>query len=119
MAIFPTTLSCTVSSNFKEILPETKKYIGSKTYTHKARATVDAVIDSHADMDDFTRWYITDISWGTDSFTITLPLFGVSRAWNVKLATPINIEHIGESAINRTIKMELEIQDNIDTYIGL
>lgn len=119
MAAFPTTLSCTVTSGFKEILPETTMYLGGETYTDKGRATVDALIDSHSDMEDFTRWYITDLSWGTLPFTITLPLFGVTRAWNVKLTKAIDIEHINDSAINRTINMDLEIQDDIDTYISV
>lgn len=118
MAAFPTNLGCTITAGYGEQFPKTKQYLGGSKYNYNPVVKVAAQITSHADMEDFTRWYITDIDWGTAPFTISLPLFGVIRNWNVQLTNTTDVGHGTSEVSNRKIPMVLEVLDNIDDYIN-
>jgi len=117
MAAFPTAISCVISKGFGESFPDVKKFLGNKKFVYPTTATATAVITSHENMETFARWYIDDLDWGTSEFTVILPFFGVSRAWNVKLTKKIDVKPNESGIWNRHISMELEIVDDIDDYI--
>ncbi|MDM5272075.1 hypothetical protein PGH07_07775 [Sulfurovum sp. zt1-1] len=119
MAAFPSTIACTVNSGFKDILPETIKGLGGQKLLGNANGKVTAFIKTHAEMEQFTRWYITDINWRVDAFTISLPLFGVTRDWNVRLTKTPDIKPSDKASYIRYVDMELEVLDDIDTYISI
>ncbi len=117
MATFPENIACALVDGFKDILPKTTKYLAAKKEVGKANAKVTAFVKTHADMDEFTRWYITDLDWGVNVFTMSLPLFGVTRNWEVKLIKEPDIKPSSKAAYFRDIQMDLEIQDDINDYI--
>ncbi|MDM5264675.1 hypothetical protein PF327_10760 [Sulfurovum sp. XTW-4] len=118
MAAFPSTIACTIVNGFGEELPDTKNYLGGQTFINKSKGKVTAFIKTDADMETFTRWYITDTSYMTLPFTISLPFFGVTRNWNVKFTKKPNIRPSDKASYIRYVDMELEIQDDIDAYIS-
>jgi len=119
MASFPTDITCVVTRGFSEGFPEAKNYLGEEKFVYPSTAKVTALIKTHADMEVFTRWYITDIAWGTGTFTISLPLFGVTRDWEVRLINKIDTKPNDKAAWLRDIPMELELIDDIDDYIAI
>jgi hypothetical protein len=119
MAAFPIGISCRVTNGYKENFPETKKYLGGHKHVYLPKATVKAIFETHADMETFMRWYITDLDYGVNTFTISLPLFGVTRAWEVQLLNNLNTEPNTGAANIREIQMDLKIIDDIDTYIAI
>ena len=118
MATFPTNLGCVTTNGYNESFPVTRQYLGGRKFTYPTTVNVEVFIGSHSDMEDFMRWYITDLAWGTNSFTISIPLFGVTRAWSVKIVNDINVKNNENTASIRTIPMVLEVLDDIDTYIN-
>jgi len=117
-AAFPTDISCAITEGFQEQLPSATRYLGGKSVVNPSRGKVKVIFTSHADFETFMRWYITDINYGLDSFTITVPFFGVSRAWEVKILTELDTAPNAKASYIREIQMDLEIIDNIDDYIA-
>ncbi|RLA74310.1 MAG: hypothetical protein DRG30_05450 [Epsilonproteobacteria bacterium] len=118
MAAFPSNIACSVTSGFNESFPKVNRYLGGEKYVHLSTGRVTISIESHSDMELFSSWYIDDISWGVDPFTISLPFFGVIRDWNVRLTKEINTKPNSKAVFHRYISMELEILDDISAYIN-
>ena len=113
MAAFPENIACAKTGGFGETLPFMKKYLGNtvnESYRERGKGTVSVHIDSHADMNTFTQWYNT---YGHDTFTINLPLFGVEKAWSVRITTPITTKPWEKNVSKRTIPMNLEVMETI------
>lgn len=113
MAAFPENIACVINNGFGETLPYMKKYLGNtenEAYRDRGVCKVSVHIGSHADMDTFTQWYK---NYGHKAFTINLPLYGVEKAWLVRIIDALSTQAWSKSASVRTIQMKLEVLDTI------
>ncbi len=116
---FPESLLCYVTDGFSEGFPSLEKYLGARTDQLPSTANVKVRISSHVTMEQFTRWYLTDIIQGNLTFTVNLPLFGVLRAWEVKLTNKISTTPLATKESIRYITLNLELIEDINDYISV
>ncbi len=112
-AEFPESISCVVTKGYVEKSPFRKKYLGNQFGdASPAEIGVSAITETNSDIQAFERWYLDN---GHASFTISLPLFGVERDWNVRFAAPVDTSLLGSEG--REIPMKLVLVDDVSDYI--
>ena len=117
---FPSALGCILVNgyNAKHGATEVKNYLGNKTstYTPKPTINVNVILTSNTDMAIFAAWYYTEILQGTVNFLITMPIFGVTKAWEVKLLNGLEQSLENDVTISN-VKMNLELVSDIASTI--
>ena len=114
MATFPTSIACISTAGYKEEL-DVKPYLGGNSFVDQPIVTVTVGTKSHSDMQSFMSWYINSIAYGRTNFTVSLPMFGVTRLWDARFVTKIDASL--KATTVREINMKLEILDDISQYI--
>lgn len=117
MATFPTTITYVKTSGFKEEFPESITFLGGSSFVYDPIVDIELRITNDSDFKDFLDWYISDISYGSTNFTITMPFFGVNRAWDVKICNK-PISSSSDVWDMRNIPLKLRVLDDISTYVA-
>jgi hypothetical protein len=117
MATFPENIACVPTSGYKETMPNAVLYLGGRYVPNDTIVSVNVITKTDADIESFTHWYIHDIEYGAVPFTIELPLFGVTRLWEVVLSSRLDTQLFGVSRTARNITMRLTLLDDISDYI--
>ncbi len=114
MAAFPSSIACVITEGYKEKSPFRKKYLGSNSFGTASDALIGVTVttETNSEAKAFERWYLDN---GHNNFTINLPIFGVLRNWNVRIAEPIEGAFIGKEG--RSIPMKIIVVDNIGDYV--
>ena len=66
------------------MVPKKKKYLGGKTaLVESPVASIEVFVESEVDQACFLEWWVKELNYGTESFTINLPFFGIWKDWTV------------------------------------
>jgi len=114
MAAFPSDIACIIAKGYNEELPFKKKYINRQGDAPQPLVNATALTNTDEKMVTFTRWYLDN---GDAPFTLSLPLYGLTRDWNVRIVEKITTAPRNIGAFIRDMPMKLEILDDIKSII--
>ncbi len=109
---FPSNLGCIVIDGYGVSHDGDWLGFADETLTVNETVTAEVIIKTKTEMALFAHWYYNELLRGTLSFLITIPLFGITRAWEVRMMKGLNEALVG-NGVARNIKMELEVLTDI------
>lgn len=114
---FPKGLSYILRDNYSATAPQKKKYLGGKTLLlDDANLEITVLLPSTLDTTLFLEWWITELNFGTEDFTINLPYFGITKDWLVVATNEIKENLKGGN--HRSVVLKLKIKEDIETAIN-
>ena len=117
---FPSSLGTVERKNYSGTSVQSNRFLGGKSTLNYAKVTASIYIETNADATTFMSWWMKEISYGYDIFTIELPFMGLKRYWLVKLLTDLTETHT--NCRGRTINLDLELLEEVapllDSGIG-
>lgn len=112
---FPKSLVCILVSGFNQTLKPKKNYLGGKTKVINPTGKIEVLARDNIEYGIFTEWYVNELDYGNNSFTIEAPFFGLQRTWNVKIIGDVSASN--SSYATRKAQMSLEILDDLATVL--
>lgn len=113
---FPKSLVCILVSGFNQTLKPKKNYLGGKSKIINPTGKVEVLARDDLEYGIFTEWYVNELDYGNNSFTLEVPFFGLKRAWNVKIVGDVSASN-SSSQVRKTT-MTIEILDDIATVLA-
>lgn len=112
---FPDGLACILVSGFSQTIKPKKNYLGGKSKVINPTGKIEVLVKSDLEYTIFTDWYISEIDYGNNDFTIEAPFFGLKRKWNVKIVGDVSASN--SSQFVRKVQLNLEILDDVATVL--
>ena len=113
---FPTGLVYILVNGFNQTLKSKKNYLGGKSKIINPAGKIEVLTKSDLEYAVFTDWYINEIDYGNNDFTIEAPFFGLKRKWNVKIVGDVSASN--SSQFVRKVQLNLEILDDVATVLA-
>ena len=113
---FPTGLVYILVSGFNQTLKSKKNYLGGKSKVINPTGKIEVLAKSDLEYAIFTDWYINELDYGNNDFTIEAPFFGLTRRWNVKIVGDVSASN--SSQFVRKVQLNLEILDDVATILA-
>ena len=113
---FPKSLVCILVSGFNQTLKPKKNYLGGKSKVINPTGKIEVLARDNLEYGIFTEWYVNELDYGNNSFTLEAPFFGLQRAWNVKTIGDVSASN--SSSKVRKATMTLEILDDVATVLA-
>ncbi len=118
---FPSSLGCVVTSGYGASHEGDILCFAGKSVKENEIISIEVVTENIEDVALFAYWYYIELESGALSFLLTIPIFGIVKAWEVKMTKGIN-ESILNDGSARTIKIDLklitDITSTIDDEVG-
>lgn len=112
---FPDNLVFLLDDDRKNMIPKKKRYLGKKTaLVKKPTMNVSVIIESELDQAVFLEFWVTELNYGTELFTIKAPFFGIWHDWTVSVIGDMEER---PSKGWSDIKLGLKIEDDISEVI--
>lgn len=113
---FPDGLVYILVSGFSQTLKAKKNYLGGKSKTTNPTGKIEILSKSDLEYAIFTDWYINELGYGNNDFTIEAPFFGLKRKWNVRIIDDVSASNLSQFV--RKGKLNLEILDDVATVLA-
>lgn len=113
---FPSVLGRVVTNGYEEKHKGDIWCFADESVRVKEDVSIEVIIKTLSDMTLFTHWYYNEIAKGTLSFLVTIPIFGITRAWEVKMKPGFNASLLNGATV-RNVKMELKVLDDIAVIV--
>lgn len=114
---FPDNLVCVITDGFTGTAPRKKKYLGNKaSLVDKATVSITILVRDETEAAIFLEWWVSELDYGVNPFTINVPFFGISRGWNV-LAIGDMTDYLKIGTV-REVKMKLRILNDLSEAIS-
>lgn len=114
---FPKGLSFVLKDGYIASVPRKIKGLGGRTILDDYPIiSIKVLLKTDMEIAIFLEWWTTEINYGTEDFTITVPFFGIIKNWKV-IASGETREVLGIGT-TRTIDMNLKILDDLDVAIA-
>ena len=113
---FPDNLVCVLVDGFGSTVPRKKKYLGGKNrLVDFLTITIEVLVKSEVDAAVLLEWWVSELDYGTKTFLIYLPYFGIRKKWTASIVgdMPETIV-IGKT---RNVKLRLKIYDDLSESI--
>jgi hypothetical protein len=113
---FPHALAYILISGFTSRLQQKKRFLNNKSRLEEQTAKIKVRVISDYDLSILLEWWINEIDYGYESFTIEAPFFGLNRIWNVELTNDLSL--LKENRKSNDVLLELKILDDVETVIA-
>ena len=109
---FPSMLGCVITNGFEITVLKKKRYLANKSEVNdNPRVKAKVLIPQEGDIAIFATWWIEELNYGHNNFTINIPFFGILRDWNVRLKNDLTETISAESGELREIDILMEVVD--------
>lgn len=115
--VFPDNIAFVLVDDRSNAVPIKENCLaGKKVLRSKPIAQIKVFVKNGVDEAILLEWFVSELDYGTNSFTISLPFFGITRDWNVR----IDLDEFSENPIYFTgeVEMRLMILDDLSTAIS-
>ncbi len=115
--VFPDNLVYIMDKGRSNTVPKKKKYLGGRTeLTTYPVANIEVFVSNEVDKAIFLEWWVTELNYGTESFSIKFPFFGIWKDW---IVTAIGDEMKEEPSLESgTVKLSLKLVDDLQEAIN-
>ena len=113
--VYPEELGCIVVDGYTETSGSSMSYCLGKTNVRKVNEVMvgKIMLTDAASLSKLVSWYVNELSYGNESFTVSLPFMGTTAVWSVKF-----IDTLVQSLISGqigTVAIKLEMLDYLPT----
>lgn len=114
---FPDNLTFVLQDGFTSVVPKKTKGLGGRTILEEsATVSIKVLLKTELEAAIFLEWWATELNYGTETFTINIPYFGIRKEWTVLI-----LEQLKETLVIGTVReiaMNLKVLDDIDAAIA-
>jgi len=117
VSAFPASLTCVQIDGYQETQERSIIGLNSQQIVNELpKVSFKIIVKGKMDTQIFSYWWINEVKYGVEPFTVSLTLFGVEREWIVRATNDLGASMVG--VLNREYTLDCEVLEDVSAIIS-